>query len=329
MRILIINWGTVPVATYGGTERVIWDLAYELTLNGHDVAFLTPPGSKCDFAKVLNFDPNLPLLSQIPYGYDIYHFQFQPDFDLDTEFFGRYIFTEHGNYNSKPKRPYNTVFVSNDHANRHSSDTYIHNGLRWERYSKPTFVKKTRRHHFLGKAAWKVKNVAGAIRVAQTSGVEMDVIGGYRLNFRMGFRYTFDRRITFHGMVGGETKDAILDASSGLIMPVVWHEPFGLAVIESLYFGCTVFSTPYGALSEIVIPETGFLSNSCSELSNSVKDFRADPLKCNEHAVENFHSRSMAIKYERAYEKVINGFNLNNTHPTWPGGKRTLLPWTL
>ena len=45
---------------------------------------------------------------------------------------------------------------------------------------------------------------------------------------------------------------SLLNASRGLIFPVRWHEPFGLAVIESLYFGCPVFATPYGALPELV-----------------------------------------------------------------------------
>ena len=31
-----------------------------------------------------------------------------------------------------------------------------------------------------------------------------------------------------------------------------WHEPFGIALIEALYFGCPVFGTPYGSLPEIV-----------------------------------------------------------------------------
>ena len=79
----------------------------------------------------------------------------------------------------------------------------------------------------------------------------------------MGLRFTLSQRIRFHGMVAGERKSALLRQSSGLIFPVVWHEPFGLAVVESLYMGAPVFATPYGALPEIVTPAiTAFTSSS-------------------------------------------------------------------
>ena len=35
-------------------------------------------------------------------------------------------------------------------------------------------------------------------------------------------------------------KGEILNSSKGLVFPVLWHEPFGLAIIESLYYGCPV-----------------------------------------------------------------------------------------
>ena len=61
-------------------------------------------------------------------------------------------------------------------------------------------------------------------------------------------------------MVGGQVKLDLLQGSRGLIFPVLWHEPFGLAVIESLYFGCPVYATPYGALPELAPPATGVLA---------------------------------------------------------------------
>ena len=72
-------------------------------------------------------------------------------------------------------------------------------------------------------------------------------------------------------MVGGTQKTGLLNASRGLIFPVRWHEPFGLAVIESLYFGCPVFSTPYGALPELVPVHCGVLSDQASVLAEAVR----------------------------------------------------------
>lgn len=42
MHILICNYSPVPVFAYGGTERVIWDLAKNLVLKGHEVSFWHP-----------------------------------------------------------------------------------------------------------------------------------------------------------------------------------------------------------------------------------------------------------------------------------------------
>ena len=244
MRILFVNWAKVPVFAYGGTERVIWDLARELHGQGHEIAFLTPPGSSCDFGEVLTFDTEKDLLPQIPNGYDIAHFQFQPKFDLDHDFCRPYLMTEHGNYNKNPARPLNCNFVSADHARRHQSDVHVLNGLNWDAYGPVDFTAPRENFHFLGKAEWRAKNVKGAIQVAERAGVDIDILGGDRFNFRRGFRLTFSRRAHFHGMVGGAQKFAALNASRGLIFPMRWHEPFGLAVIESLYFGAPCFQRP-------------------------------------------------------------------------------------
>ncbi|MBX9724388.1 MAG: hypothetical protein K2X81_23465, partial [Candidatus Obscuribacterales bacterium] len=73
----------------------------------------------------------------------------------------------------------------------------------------PDLLRKRNKFHFLGKAAWSVKNVAGAIDVIKaTKNEELMVLGGHRLNLKMGFRFTLSSRIQFYGMVGlpGETQ---------------------------------------------------------------------------------------------------------------------------
>ena len=248
MHILLINNSPIPVYGYGGTERVIWDLGKTLVQLGHRVSYLVPDGSSCDFGHVLPIHPDAPWEGQIPADVDIAHFQFNPRTELSRP----YLVTEHGNARKPKPLPRNTVFLSRDHAARYGSSEFVYNGLDWSGYGPVDFSLPRPRYHFLGKAAWGVKNVRGAIKVAKLAGVELDVLGGDRINFKRGFRWTLSRKIHFHGMVGGTQKTGLLNASRGLIFPVRWHEPFGLAVIESLYFGCPVFSTPYGALPELV-----------------------------------------------------------------------------
>ncbi len=232
MHILFVNQAPIPVFAYGGTERVIWDLGKSLVKLGHRVSYLVPAGSHCDFAQVLPIREEVGWAEQVPADVDLVHFQFNPD-RLDA--LGKpYLMTQHGNSDPDVALPLNTVFVSRNHAERHGSPEYVHNGLDWEAYGAVDFERPRPYFHFLGKAAWRVKNVQGAIDVATDAGVELMVLGGTRLNLKRGFRFTWSRRVQFSGMVGGSQKMHLINGSRGLILPVLWHEPFGLAVIESL-----------------------------------------------------------------------------------------------
>jgi glycosyltransferase involved in cell wall biosynthesis len=315
LNILLASNTKIPVFAYGGTERVIWDLGYALTQLGHNVTFLVASGSSCSFAKTICIDKTTDIRSQLPSQIDIAHFHFKPDFNLDQDFHHAYAFTEHGNTESGVPLPLNSIFVSRDHALRHGSDQYVHNGLNWDSYGPVNFEKSREHHHFLGKAAWRVKNVAGAIDVALTAKVRLAVLGGNRLNIKRGFRFTWSKNIRFHGMVGGNEKNSLLNASNGFIFPVRWHEPFGLAVVESLYFGCPVFSTPYGSLPELITQEYGYLSASKKDLANAVRDLNFDAKKCHAYALESFNARKMAKSYIEKYEMILDGETLNKAPP--------------
>lgn len=326
MNTVIINNGKLPVIKYGGAERVIWCLGKELVKMGHRVTFLVSKDSYCDFAKVIPIDNSKNINQQIPKETEIAHFNFEPDTQIEVP----YIVTIHGNRNDYNEFDINTVFVSNNHAKRFGSSSFVYNGLDWDEYGKPNIHGKRNYFHFLGDAAWKVKNIKGAIRVISlTKNERLKVLGGYRLNFRMGFRFTLNHRVSFSGMVGGDEKNRLLNGSKGLIFPVRWHEPFGLSLIESLYFGCPVFGTPYGSLPEIVYKDVGFLSDNAFNLSQAilnVDNYNRD--RCNQYAIDMFNSKKMAESYLDKYAMVLNGKTLNLTKPKLI--KRQLekfLPW--
>ena len=322
MHVLLINNSPIPVYGYGGTERVIWDLGKTLVRLGHQVSYLVPAGSHCDFGRVLPIAPERPWAEQIPADVDIAHFQFNPHVELDRP----YLVTEHGNARKAKPLPRNTVFLSQNHAQRYGSTEYVYNGLDWDAYGPVDFERPRSHYHFLGKAAWSVKNVRGAIAVARRAGVELDVLGGKRFNIKGGLRLTLSSRVHFHGMVGGWQKFGLLNASRGLILPVRWHEPFGLAIIESLYFGCPVFSTPYGALPELIAPEYGALADSAQALADAIQQRQFDARACHAYAKQRFHARTMAQAYVRVYERVLDGEQLNPQAPLMQGQARNL-PW--
>ena len=302
----------IPVYAYGGTERVIWDLAKQLVICGHQVTFLVPKDSHCDFAKVIEIDPLRCISQQIPDHIDVAHFQFQPNV---TNLNVPYVITEHGNAKLNEPLDKNTIFVSKNHAERHNSDSYVLNGLDWDNYGEVNWKQQRNYYHFLGKAAWRLKNVKGAIYVAKKAKQQLHVLGGDRFNFKRGLRLTFSPQIKFHGMVGGQEKLSLLNGSKGLIFPVEWHEPFGLAIIESMYYGCPVFATPYGAIPELVPEHCGFLSSSADLLVQAIQHNQYDMQACHQHVLDHFNARQMMEGYLEKYKSVIAGQQLNAAKP--------------
>lgn len=313
MHILIVNNTPIPALKYGGTERVIWWLGKALVKAGHKVSYLVPVGSSCSFADVYPFNPSLPFNTQVPAnkGIDLIHLNHTVN---ETPLLPS-VMTLHGNLNEQFPLPLNTIFVSRNHAERFCSDSFVHNGIDPDDYSDPALSRPRSYIHFLGDAAWRIKNVQGAINVSRKAGLSLHVIGGHRFNFNQGIRLTFDRHVHFHGMKGGEEKNEILRGSKAFLFPVRWHEPFGLALIESLYFGCPVFGTPYGSLPEIVQADIGFLSAKSTELVDALAHIDTyQPRYCHDYAMAYFSSAIMMRSYLSKYEKVLNGYTLN-THP--------------
>ena len=312
LHILLVYNGKIPVLKYGGTGRDVWYLGKELVTMGHRITFLVAAGSACDFAGVRFLDSELPLAKQIPEDVDLVHAHIPVWEELPKPF----MITLHGNSRHDKEFHINTTFISRNHAARFGSEVFVYNGLGLEEYGKPRFDLDRQYLHFLGKAAWRVKNLKGSIRIAQQTGMLLKVLGGSRINLKMGIRITLNPRVRFEGMVGGVRKNRLINGSKALLFPVLWNEPMGLAVVESLYFGCPVFGTPYGALPEIVTPEFGFLSTSKSELVKALEHVDTyDRKKCHEYVSDNFSSLQMALNFLPLYEKVLNGESLNSRPP--------------
>lgn len=313
MKIGLIHSRVVPVEKYGGTERVVWWLGKELAKRGHEITLMAPKGSSCSFGRFVVYDPLKSIDSQIPDELDLVHLHF---ITRESILKKPYLITCHGNGQSGEEFDVNTVFVSGNHAKRHGAEAFVYNGIDTNEYGVPNLDIKRNHLHFLANAAWRVKNVRGAIRMAQQAKLPLEVMGGKRLNLKMGFRLTLDPRIHFHGQLGGAQKLNLIGNSRALLFPVLWHEPFGLAIIESMYFGCPIFATPWGSLPELVPPEMGFLSASLSEHVEQLNDFsRFDHKKIHEHVCDNFGASQMAEKYLGYYEQVVHGKSINAKQP--------------
>jgi hypothetical protein len=328
MKILLVRNSRLPVHSYDDAERAVWWLGKALVQLGHEVTFLAKKGSESPFAKVLTLDEKKPLDGQIPPDTDLVHFHFEPE----TPVAKPYLITCHDNYTKPHLFDRNTVFVSYDQAHRHGGSVYVRNGIDFSEYGTPLIDARRMYFHFLGNAAWSGKNVRGAIDLATQSNSRLHVIGGTRVNFRKGLRITLNPQVRFHGTLQPEGRNALINSSKGLILPVIWHEPSGMAVPESLFFGCPVFGTPYGALPELLgkstkgrphkagwngsieayYSEFGCLSIKKSELLEAIQNADSyDRQKCHDFAQAYFSATHMAKEYVHLYEKVLNGHTIH------------------
>ena len=252
----------IPAHKYGGTERVVWWLGKELVRRGHRLSLLAPAGSTCDFAQVIPVDERVPLSRQVPADCDLVHLHAPV-----AESFGvPAVLTNHWASGEHDRWPANTIFISADQAKRGGGSFYIHHGLDLDAYGPVDFDRPQQHLIFLAKASRKNKNLKGAMAIARRARRRLAVAGGTRLNFSSGFRLTLDWNVRFHGMVADQRKRQLLQQSQALLFPILWPEPFGLALIEALYYGNPVFGTPYGSLPELIVPDVGVLSLSQQEL---------------------------------------------------------------
>lgn len=304
MHVVLANNTKIPALKYGGTERVIWWLGKYLVRRGHRVTYLVARGSHSPFAEVREYRRDVPIEQQVPPGADILHVHFP----LRTPPEIPHLVTVHGCGGRGEVFIPNTVFVSASHARDHSATCFVHNGLDIEDYAGIRPAAERRHLLFLARTTRREKNLRGAIALARTTGERLAIAGGW------GF--SFSPRVRYHGMAGGEKKLRLLDSAKALLFPILWSEPFGLAVIEAMYAGRPVFGTPYGALPEIVTPDTGVLSTDFDELAAGIRNFQDfSPERCRRRIVQHFTADVMTENYLEFYERILSGEQLHVTAP--------------
>jgi glycosyltransferase involved in cell wall biosynthesis len=306
MKILIIHNQILPVRDYGGVERIIWWLGKELDRLGHQVSYLLPAGSHCPFATVLVHDPAQTLNAQIPDDTDVVHLCFQSKEKIKKPYLMMYQY----NFHPEDRFDINTVFCSADHAQRHGSSTFVYNAIDPEEYGPVDFNVKRSFLLFMGYAKRPEKNLKDCLTMARRTGNTLAVVGGKDKWYR--------RRpwVKYMGIIGGQKKNEILQQSKALLFPIRWHEPFGIVLIEALYFGMPVIGSPYGSVRELIPPEVGYLSDSVSDMEQAIGRLEEfDPHRCHEYVRERFTIARLTQDYLRLYERVLSGKTLNEKQP--------------
>ena len=116
-----------------------------------------------------------------------------------------------------------------------------------------------------------------------------------------------DPQIDFIGEIGEREKVELLRSARGLLFPILWPEPFGLAVIESMACGTPVVTRRCGSMPEIVLHgSVGFVCDDDDEFVDAIK--RVDQLDrgaCRRWVESRFSDERMAAGYEDVYEALL------------------------
>src|ERR1700726_5293497 len=311
----------VPPKLYGGTERVVHWLTEELVALGNDVTLFASGDSQTSakldatWPKALRLDgsvrdPNalhMVMLERVRRKCDDEEFDFL-HFHLDYYPFSLFyrqptpfLTTLHGRLDLPEHQPVFSTFssipvVSISNAQRRPVPQArwvrtIHHGVP-EDLLRPQAVTPSYLA-FLGRIAPE-KGVDQAIAIAGRCGIPIKIaakidkadIEYFETNIRSLFALP---HVEYIGEINDKEKAPFLSGAIGLLMPVNWPEPFGLAMIEAMACGTPVIAYNRGSVPEVVEDGlTGFVVE--DELSGI-------------NAVRRLHSLSRAAVRARFEER--------------------------
>lgn len=309
MKIVFRHPCVLPVAKYGGTERIIYWLMSAMAQAGHKVSFIGKSGTNLqrEGIEFFNEDEVDDWRVLLPKDADILHLNYPPNpnepVDIPT------LYTLHGNAKEGESFPENTVCISKKQAQNHNAEFYIYNPVNFDEYPEEYFKQKTglKNFLFLAKASWSVKNLSHALKVTRKLNKHLHIIGGKTLIPRLS--------ATSHGFLGGEAKLGVMSKCDALLFAVRWHEPFGIAIIEAMALGLPVFGSNYGSLPELIGEDRGRTYNSHQEMIDGLRNlsWQFDSQAIRNSVLDQFNHHQQAQKYIEAYTKILEGENLNLT----------------
>jgi glycosyltransferase involved in cell wall biosynthesis len=327
-------WFDVPPRKYGGIEAVLADLVEALVDRGHEVTligvgedrtrarliptFPQPLGERLGepFPEVLHAAHAARIIDQL--DVDVIH-----DHSLAGPLVaaGREVPTvvtvhgpatgELGEYYRQLGTTVSLVAIS-DRQRRIAPDlnwqATVHNAIRVDGF--PYQDEKEDWVLFLGRCV-QDKGMHVAIDAARAAGRRIVLAAKC---FEPSERAYFDAEIAprlgpdteWLGEVDAAQKKDLLSRARCLLFPILWEEPFGMVMIESLACGTPIVALRRGSVPEVVIDGlTGIICDDPDELPAALHEVGTiDPELCRKDVIDRFRPEVMAAGYEDAYRAV-------------------------
>ncbi len=156
------------------------------------------------------------------------------------------------------------------------------------------------------------KGAAESVQIALRSGMPLKMAGMIEEKYQDYFEtavqpYVDSRNIMYLGLLSQEELVPLYQKARGLVCPIKWAEPFGLAVAEAQSCGTPILGARRGAFVETVQEgRTGFLFDKVDEAVGLVQRLGGiEPAACRHNAEMRFSSSVMAGAYEKVYHMLL------------------------
>lgn len=350
----------VPPKLYGGTERVVANLARGMTELGHEVT-LFASGDSRTAARLVPGAPVALRLAESNHQSDVAFHMAQlaavaarlDEFDVihnHADVFGLplslldgplVVTTLHGRLDEAATqaalRAYqDTAYVSiSDHQRLPVADlpwaATVYHGLPIENFrfsAEPgTYLA------FLGRTS-REKRLDLAIDIAHLAGVPLKIAAKVdpvdRAYYEAEIKPRIDGRfIEYVGEIGEHEKSDFLGGAVAMLFPIDWPEPFGIAPVEAWATGTPVLARPYGSVPELHADGiTGYVRDDVAELAALVGTLsRFDRARCRAYAERNFSLHRMCEDYLDVYRHQGRRQAARHGRPDHAGeGAETLQP---
>lgn len=339
-------WELVPPRTYGGTELVVYNLTEELVRRGHEVTLFAAEGSSTSahlrpcvpmalrmmeerftndktHCTVMGYE--LKMLEEVfaqADRFDVIHnhvgFQALPF----ASFVNVPVVTTLHNalepeiirdlFEQNAQLPY--ISISNYQQKLWPKLNYaatIYHGIQMKNF-KPDFDLRDKSYFvFLGRMSPE-KGPHLAIQAAKTLGTRLIMAGKVdRVDqgfFEQQVKPLIDgNQIQYVGEVDHDQKVELLRHARATLFPILWPEPFGLVMIESMACGTPVFALRDGSVPEVIDHgRTGYIADSPEELIEALRQWKAyDRRQVREVAERRFSAERMVDDHLRLYFRLL------------------------
>jgi len=339
MRIAQISplYESVPPKLYGGTERVVHYITEELVRQGHEVTLFASGDSSCSCRLVspikkstrlnssnrdelVNHFTMMEMVEKEAANFDIIHYHLDYlTFPIIRRSPSVHVSTLHGRLDLPELQPLYTEYsdipiISISNSQR--KPVYFANWKGTVYHGLPLDLYKFNPQGgqyltFLGRISPE-KRLDRAIAIAKKASIPLKIAAKVdkadKEYFEARIRHLLDHPlIEFIGEIGDHEKEEFLGKSLGLLYPIDWPEPFGLAMIEAMACGTPVIAYNNGSVPEIINEgTTGYIVNSIDEAARAVRKLPETDRKRTRAVFEKRFSAERMIKdYIGIYESML------------------------